>query len=46
MAIFIYLIIRFFTTNREKKRFEVQLGELWTVDLGLSTIIRGFKLAS
>jgi hypothetical protein len=22
----------------EKKRFEVQLGELWTVDCGLSTI--------
>jgi hypothetical protein len=49
------LIIHFFTTNREKKGFEVQLDELWTVDRlwaeahglsvgrGLSTIIRGFK---
>ena len=37
-----YLIIRFFTNNLRKKRFEVQLSELWTVDRGLSTIIRSF----
>ena len=39
----VILIIRFFTTNQRKKRFEVQLGEQWTVDCGLSTIIRSFK---
>jgi hypothetical protein len=37
------LIIRFFPTNQRKKRFDVQLGELWTVDRGQSTIIRSFK---
>jgi hypothetical protein len=35
-------IILFFTTSQRKK-FEVQLSELWTVDCGLSTIIRRFE---
>ncbi len=33
------MIIRIFTTSQRKK-FEVQLGELSTVDRGLWTIIR------
>ncbi len=43
VSIFLILIIRFFTTSQRKKRIDVQLDELWTVDLvcrGLSTIIR------
>ena len=40
----VYLILRFLTTPlAREKRFEVQLGELWTVDCGLSTIIRSYK---
>ena len=41
-----FLIIRFFSTSQRKKRIDVKLDELWTVDLGLpadrglSTIIR------
>jgi len=31
-------IIRFFTTKQEKKRFEVQISELWTVDCQPLTI--------
>ncbi len=38
----LFVIIRFFTTNQRKK--EVQLGELWTVDSQLLTIIRIYKL--
>jgi hypothetical protein len=34
------MIIRFVTSNQRKIRFEVQLGELWSVDSRLSTIIR------
>ncbi len=40
VSIFLILIIRFFTTSQRKKRIDVQLDELWTVDYGLSTIIR------
>ncbi len=46
VSIFLILIIRFFTTSQRKKRIDVQLDELWTVDCGLpadrglSTIIR------
>ncbi len=46
VSIFLILIIRFFTTSQRKKRIDVQLDELWTVDLGLpadrglSTIMR------
>ncbi len=39
VSIFLILIIRFFTTSQRKKRIDVQLDELWTVDCGLSTII-------
>jgi hypothetical protein len=40
VSIFLILIIRFFTTSQRKKRIDVQLDELWTVDCGLSTIMR------
>jgi hypothetical protein len=40
VSIFLILIIRFFTTSQRKKRIDVKLDELWTVDCGLSTIIR------
>jgi hypothetical protein len=35
IASLLNLITRYYTTNQRKKRFEVQLGELWTVDCGL-----------
>jgi hypothetical protein len=34
------LIIRFVTSTQRKVRFEVPLGELWSVDSRLSTIIQ------
>ena len=48
--IFLILIIRFVSSNQGKVRFEVHLGELWTVDsrlpagCGLSTIIRSTSI--
>jgi len=35
-----FLIIRFVTSNQRKVRFEVHLGELWSVDSRQLTIIR------